>query len=90
MNTAGDMTALDYLRAENWNALAPEALAKAVADAIDSIPVPPDEPASRLIDLWAQIHGKPIPWAKAVEIVAVVKHMPDEERQRLLSLDGPT
>ena len=46
-------------------------------------------PASRLIDAWIAIHNRPIPWAKAVEIVAVLNKMPDEERRRLLSLDGP-
>lgn len=42
--------------------------------------------AGRLIDAWAAAHGKPVPWAKAVEIVAIVKKLPDAERSRLLAL----
>jgi len=43
--------------------------------------------ANKLIDTWVVSQGKPIPWAKAVEIVAIVTKLPMEERQRLLSLD---
>lgn len=43
--------------------------------------------ASKLIDAWVAAHNKPIPWAKAVEIVVIVQKLPEEERQRLLSLD---
>ena len=43
--------------------------------------------ANKLIDTWVAVHNKPIPWAKAVEIVVVVNKLPEEERQRLLSLD---
>lgn len=42
--------------------------------------------ASRLIDAWAASHGKPVPWDKAVEIVAIVNKLPEEERARLLAL----
>jgi|GEM_PF-4457312 hypothetical protein len=43
--------------------------------------------ASRLIDAWIAHHGKPIPWAKAVEILVVTDNLSDSERQRLLALD---
>ena len=43
--------------------------------------------AGSLIDAWVAAHGRPIPWAKAVEITAIVNKLPDEERVRLLSLD---
>lgn len=42
--------------------------------------------ASRLIDAWAAAHGKPVPWEKAVEIVAIANKLPDAERARLLAL----
>lgn len=42
--------------------------------------------ASRLIDAWVYEHGKQIPWAKAVQIVAIVNKMPEAELARLLAL----
>lgn len=42
--------------------------------------------ASKLIDAWVAAHGKPVPWAAAVEIVAIVNKLPPEERERLLAL----
>ena len=42
--------------------------------------------ASRLIDAWVAERGQ-IPWAKAVEIVAIVTKMSEEEKQRLIGLD---
>lgn len=42
-----------------------------------------------LIRAWCDLHNRPIPWAKAVEIVAVIHKMPDAEKARLLSLDDP-
>lgn len=42
--------------------------------------------AGRLIDAWATANGKPVPWAKSVEIIAVIKKLPDAERVRLLAL----
>lgn len=44
--------------------------------------------AGQLIDSWVVAHCKPIPWAKAVEIVAVVNKLSTEERDRLLALDA--
>lgn len=46
-----------------------------------------EDMASRLIDVWCAEHNKPIPWAKAVEITAIVTKLPDAERLRLLALD---
>lgn len=40
--------------------------------------------ASRLIDAWCADKGKQIPWAKAVQIVAIVTKQADDERDRLL------
>lgn len=45
-----------------------------------------DSNASRLIDAWCAAHGKPMPWAKSIELIAIVTKMPDAEKQRLLSL----
>ena len=45
-----------------------------------------NEGVNRLIDAWAAEHGKPVPWAKAVEIVAIVAKLTDTERARLLAL----
>lgn len=42
--------------------------------------------AVRLIDAWVYEHGKQIPWAKAVQIVAIVNKLPDTELARLLAL----
>jgi hypothetical protein len=42
--------------------------------------------ASKLIDAWVTTHGKPVPWEKAVEIMAIVQKLPESERARLLSL----
>ena len=42
--------------------------------------------ASTLIDTWARLHG-PVPWRIAVRIVAIVQHLQDAERDRLLALD---
>lgn len=42
--------------------------------------------ASRLIDAWVASHGAPIPWEKAVEIIAIVNKLPEAERTRLLGL----
>lgn len=50
---------------------------------------PPEQLAGRLIDAWCAAHGKQIPWAKAIEITAIVTKMPDAERERLLNLDNP-
>lgn len=45
-----------------------------------------DHAASRLIDAWVASHGAPIPWEKAVEIMAIVSKLPEAERARLLAL----
>ena len=42
--------------------------------------------AGRLIDAWCHDKGKKIPWAKAVQIIAIVTKQSDEERDRLLRL----
>ena len=42
--------------------------------------------ASRLIDAWCADKGRKIPWAKAIQIVAIVTKQPDEERDRLLRM----
>lgn len=43
--------------------------------------------ASRLIDAWCAAHGKPVPWAKAVQITGIVTKQPQEEIDRLLAMD---
>jgi hypothetical protein len=48
---------------------------------------PPELLASRLINAWCAHHGKQIPWAKAIEITAIVTKMPAEEKAALLALD---
>ncbi len=45
-----------------------------------------DALASRLIDVWIAEKGKKIPWAKAIQIIAIVTKQPDEERDHLLRM----
>lgn len=45
-----------------------------------------DTLAGRLIDAWVADKGRQIPWAKAVQIVAIVTKQPDAERDRLLRM----
>ena len=47
---------------------------------------PAETLASRLIDAWCADKGRKIPWAKAIQIVAIVTKQPDAERDRLLRL----
>lgn len=42
--------------------------------------------ASRLIDAWCEDKGRKIPWAKVVQIVAIVTKQSDAERDRLLRM----
>jgi hypothetical protein len=42
--------------------------------------------AGKLIDAWCAEKGRKIPWAKAVQIVAIVTKQSDEERDRLLHM----
>ena len=46
-----------------------------------------DAMASKLIDVWIANHGQRIPWKRAVGIIAILKGLPDAERDRLLALD---
>ena len=43
--------------------------------------------ASQLLTKRAEILGRPLKWAEAIEITAIVTSMPDEEKQRLLDMD---
>lgn len=43
--------------------------------------------ASQLLAKRAEILGRPLKWAEAIEITAIVTSMPDEEKQRLLDMD---
>lgn len=56
-----------------------------IQGALDGL-TPPEILAGRLIDAWCASHGRQIPWAKAVEITAIVTKMPEAERLRMLSL----
>ena len=47
---------------------------------------PPELLAGKLIDAWVSDKGKRIPWAKAIQIVAIVTKQPDAERDRLLRM----
>lgn len=47
---------------------------------------PPEVLAAKLINTWCEVHGRPIPWAKAVEITAIATSMSDDERERLLAM----
>ncbi len=42
--------------------------------------------ASKLIDTWVADKGRKIPWAKAIQIVAIVTQQSDAERDRLLHM----
>lgn len=67
------------------------AIASAIAKQAEAVSATDDTPqeilAARLIDVWVADHKRPIAWAKAVEIQAVVTKMPDAEKMRLLGLD---
>lgn len=53
-------------------------------------PTPPELLAAKLIDTWRAVHGRPVPWEKAVEITAITTSMSSEERERLLAMaDAP-
>lgn len=53
-------------------------------------PTPPELLAAKLIDTWRTVHGRPVPWEKAVEITAIATSMSNEERERLLAMgDAP-
>ncbi|WP_325435591.1 hypothetical protein [Pseudomonas nitroreducens] len=53
-------------------------------------PTPPELLAAKLIDTWRAVHGRPVPWEKAVEITAIATSMSSEERERLLAMsDAP-
>jgi ribosomal protein L37AE/L43A len=41
----------------------------------------------QLIQAWASVHGRPVPWATAIEITAVATKMPEDEKAALLALD---
>lgn len=45
-----------------------------------------DALASRLIDAWVADKGRKIPWAKAVQIIAIVTKQSNAERDRLLRM----
>lgn len=45
-----------------------------------------DALASHLIDVWVADKGRKIPWAKAVQIIAIVTKQSDAERDRLLRM----
>lgn len=42
--------------------------------------------ASRLIDAWCEAHGRPVSWAKAVQITAIITKISWLEKRRLLKL----
>lgn len=62
-----------------------EASDKALAHAQDTIEN--EGTARRLIQLWVDQHGEPMPWHMAVEITAIVTKMDPAERDRLLAMD---
>lgn len=52
----------------------------------DPAMTPPEALASRMIDAWCAAHGKQIPWAKAVQITAIITKMDQAECARLIAL----
>lgn len=62
--------------------------AKTMAEIKEQDPggTPAEHAAGRLIDAWCAHYQRQIPWNKAVEILAVVTKMPEEEKQKLLNL----
>lgn len=52
-------------------------------------PTPAETLAGYMLHSWAQQHGKPVPWTKAVEITAIMTKMSDAERDKLLAMDDP-
>jgi len=52
----------------------------------DAALTPSETLASRLIDAWVTAHDKQIPWAKAVQITAIITKMDAAECARLIAL----
>lgn len=44
--------------------------------------------SSNLISNLSLVRGRPVEWAEAVEISAIITGMSDDEKQRLLDMDG--
>ena len=65
----------------------PERYRERIQDFVAGMKEGRDILASLLIDVWVSDKGKQIPWAKAVQIVAIVTKQTDEERDRLLRMD---
>ena len=66
-----------------WLARAERALSRE-AEPVGETPA--EQLASRLIDAWCADKGKQIPWAKAIQIIAIVTKQSDDERDRLLRM----
>lgn len=69
---------LDRVTAERDSALGREAALREELENHDS--------ASKLMNAWVAEKGQ-IPWVTAINIVAIITKMPDEERQRLIDMD---
>jgi hypothetical protein len=65
----------------------PERYRERLQDFVSGLKEGRDLLAGRLIDAWCADKGKQIPWAKAIQIVAIVTKQPDAERDRLLKMD---
>jgi hypothetical protein len=66
-----------------------EAALRAQGEPTEPKSIEPEMLASHLIEKWCEANCRRIPWAKAVEITAIVTKMPDTEKARLLALDNP-
>lgn len=44
--------------------------------------------AGHLISNLSLVRGRPVEWSEAIEITAIITGMPDDEKQRLLAMDG--
>lgn len=42
--------------------------------------------AAKMIDVWADDHGRRVPWAIAVKILAIITRLPNEEMTKLMEL----
>lgn len=64
------------------------ALESAIVEACETGLTPEQSTSSQLIEAWVETHRRACPWKVAIEITSIVTHMTDDEKARLLALDG--
>lgn len=73
-----------------WGDYAKEVARRFAQELDESEMSAPEALASRLIDVWIAEHNKQIPWATAVQIIAIVTKESDKMRDELLGFGDPS